>query len=1036
VNLPRLAVKRPVFVSCIFLLTLGLGILSYFRLTTELYPDVRFPVVNVVVPFPGAAPEEVENQISKPLENALSSLAGVRSLRSNNLQGVGIVTTVFTMATDPNRAEQGVLQALNRVRRDFPSGVQEPSIQTINPSDVPLLTLSLTAQIPESQLAGIADREIRARLQQIPQIGLVEIEGERKREIQVELDRDQLNARQMTVGEVVQRLGESGMNVPSGQVDTAERSTLVRSMGEFDSLSELSRLPVRFSGNEVLTRLSDVAQVRDGLEDERTRVYVDGQKAITLKIYRQAGGDTQTIADRVGDEVKRINTEYSAKYPGWSLAVAHDGTRPIRAGTHEALSAIEIGVILTILVVFFFLGSVRSTLITGIAIPNSLFGAFFLIWIAHFSLNITTLAALSIAVGLLIDDSIVVRENIFKRIEAGDEPTHAAIEGTREVTLAVVATTLTVLSVFGPIAFLSGIIGQFFKEFGLTICFAMLISLLDSLTMAPMLSAYFATSRAQVRSRIESLFAPVLRRFEKFQTWQEGAYVRVLEKTVAHPLTVLFVAGAIFVLSLGAFQLLPKSFVPPSGTGEFQVLLDTPSGTSLAATDALASRVDAAIRSRGEVERTLLTVGGDHGESNLAQILVLLKEDRDRSTGEMKEAVRGQLASFHGIHSVVQDILDIGGGAGAPFTVNVTGHDLGEIQKVSQRLTEALRKSGDLKDVDSSYRKGADELQVDFRPDAVEDYGISTTQVGQELRMMLAGYAPAHYHEKGEQYDVRVRLKPDQRDLVRDFGQLMVPNLNHRLVPLSAVATPKMTESPSNIRRENRKRFIEVTADVNPHGRGLTAATQLTRDWFEAHRDQIPADVGYEFAGQTRDFQDLLSSALIAIGLSIGFMYLVLASLYESFFIPLNIMLVLPLAVCGAFYALFATGMPLEINSVIGCILLMGVSAKNSILLVDRIQQGIRSSKPLKDAILDAGRNRLRPILMTTFALIAGMIPVAIPLEEAAKARSGMAVAVIGGLVSSTLLTLVVVPAAYPYLKRFESWVVAHRSGAQIRRLD
>jgi len=1016
VNLPRLAVKRPVFVSCIFLLTLGLGILSYFRLTTELYPDVRFPVVNVVVPFPGAAPEEVENQISKPLENALSSLAGVRSLRSNNLQGVGIVTTVFTMATDPNRAEQGVLQALNRVRRDFPSGVLEPSIQTINPSDVPLLTLSLTAQIPESQLTEIADREIRARLQQIPQVGLVEIEGGRKREIQVELDRNQLNARQMTVGEVVQRLGESGMNVPSGQVDTDERSTLVRSMGEFDSLSELSRLPVRFSGNEVLTRLSDVARVRDGLEDERTRVYVDGQKALTLKIYRQAGGDTQTIADRVGDEMKRINAEYSAKYPGWSLALVHDGTKPIRAGTHEAISAIEIGVILTILVVFFFLGSVRSTLITGIAIPNSLFGAFFLIWIAHFSLNITTLAALSIAVGLLIDDSIVVRENIFKRIEAGDEPTHAAIEGTREVTLAVVATTLTVLSVFGPIAFLSGIIGQFFKEFGLTICFAMLISLLDSLTMAPMLSAYFAKNRAQIRSR-----------FEKFQAWQEKTYLRVLEKTVAHPLSVLSVAAVIFVLSLVAFQLLPKSFVPPSGTGEFQVLLDTPSGTSLAKTDALASKIDTAIRSRGEVERTLLTVGGEHGESNLAQVLVLLKDHRNRSTGEVKEAIREQLASFGGIHAVVQDILDIGGGAGTPFTVNVTGHDLGEIQKVSQQLMDALQKSGDLKDVDSSYRKGADELQVEFRPSAVEDYGISTTQVGQELRMMLAGYTPAHYHEKGEQYDVRVRLEPEQRDLVRDFGSLKVPNLNHRLVPLSAVATPRMTESPSNIRRENRKRFIEVTADVNPNGHGLAAATQLTRDWFDAHRDQIPADVSFEFAGQTRDFQDLLNSALIAIVLSIGFMYLVLASLYESFFIPLNIMLVLPLAVCGAFYALFATGMPLEINSVIGCILLMGVSAKNSILLVDRIQKGIRSSKSLKDAILDAGRNRLRPIMMTTFALIAGMIPVAIPLEEAAKARSGMAVAVIGGLISSTLLTLVVVPAAY------SGWSPAFRKGSRHR---
>jgi HAE1 family hydrophobic/amphiphilic exporter-1 len=1052
-NLAELSVKRPVFITCIFLVILLLGILSYGRLSTELYPDVTFPVVNVVVPLPGAGPEEIENQISKPLENALSGLAGLRSLRSTNIQGAGIVTAVFTMDSDIRVAEQKVTEGVARVRGDFPSGSMEPSIRTIDPSDVPLMTLGLTAKLREDQLFDLADREIRPRLQQISKVGLVEIQGGRKREIEIDVDRDKLIGREMTLGEVVNRVGQSGMNIPSGEIDNSGRSTLVRSVGQFDSLADLARLPVRFVGNEGVTRLSDVATVRDGLTDETARVYVDGNRAIALKVYRQSGGDNISIARDLDDEVRKINAEYSAKFPGWNLSIVHDGTKPVRAGVNEAKLAIELGVVLTILVVFFFLGNLRSTLITGVALPNSLFGAFLLMWVAGFSLNITTLAALSLAVGLLIDDAIVVRESIFKRLEAGDTPHVAAIRGTKEVTLAVVATTLTVLSAFGPIAFLNGIIGQFFKEFGFTICFAMLISLLDSLTMAPMLSAYFAGKKAY-KEATHALAAanttghaadciahqtdaksaemvhvrkgPVAHAhavFEKYQIWQERVYLRFLNQTLKRPLVVIAGAALVFIFSLFVFNHIPKSFMPPAGAGEFQVLLDTPPGTSLIGTDALAKQIDQSIRARNDVESTVLSVGGDHGESNEGRILVLLKDHRAHSTSEVKDEVREQLKSISGINVAVQDIIDIGGGAGQAFTVNITGQDLNDIRKVSQNLAEALRKDGDLKDVDTSYRAGASELKVNFNPAEVEQLGVSTTEIGQELRLMLSGVVPAHFHQNGEQYDIRVRLREDQRDLQKDFAQIYIPNVNHRLVPLSSVSKASLDESPANIRRENRTRFIEVSADVDSHGKGLSHALDFTRNFFSSANSAIPPGISYEFAGQTRDFQDLLKSAITAVGLSIAFMYLVLASLYESFFIPLNIMLVLPLAVCGAFYALALTGSPVEINSMIGCILLLGVSAKNSILLVDHIQQSLRDGHSLQDSILDAGKVRLRPIMMTSFALIAGMLPVAIPLEEAARQRAGMAVAVIGGLVTSTLLTLVVVPAMYPYLLRFENWV-------------
>jgi HAE1 family hydrophobic/amphiphilic exporter-1 len=945
-----------------------------------------------------------------------------------NLQGAGVVTTVFNMDYDVRFAEQKIIQSLARVRADFPTGILEPTIRTIDPSDVPLMTFALVAELPEGKLFDLAEREIKPRFEQVSQVALIEIKGGRKREIQVEIDRNQLATFQMSLGEVAQRLGMSGINIPVGQIDDPKRDTLVRSVGQFYSLGDIERIPIRFVGNEKLITLGEIADIRDGLADEQNRVYIAGKRALTFRVFRQSGGDTIRIARDLEKQASVINTEFKKKIRNFNLELVHDGTKPIHDGVREATFSIQIGVILTILVVFFFLGNIRSTLITGIALPNSLFGAFLLMWIAGFSINITTLAALSLAVGLLIDDAIVVRESIFRRIEKGEAPLTAAVNGTNEVALAVIATTFTVLSVFGPIAFLQGIIGQFFKEFGLTICFAMLISLLDSLTMAPMLSAYFpgGLSKTKKQHGINRYLNQMLNKFSKFQASQEHVYLKLLKAALKHPILVLSSATLIFVMSLFALNSIPKSFVPPAGAGEFRVTLNAPPGTSFQAMDQHSSQIDQKIRSYPEVSRTVLNVGGENGESHQANIIVLLKDAQYRNftTNEMKERVRQDLGAFPAVTGAVQDMIDIGGGAGQPYVVNITGENLNELKIVSKRLVEHLKKGGDLKDIDTSYRPGASELQFVIDPLRAREFGISSSEVGQELRLLLAGASPAKYHENGEQYNVHLRLKSDQRDLKKDFKKILVPNLNHRLIPLSSIARQIQSESPSTIQRENRKRYIEVSADVDTKGRGLAHALQITQNLFESQQIKLPPGVDYAFSGQTKDFQDLLTKVILAIGLSIGFMYLVLASLYESFFTPFTIMLVLPLAICGAFYGLFFTHSPLEINSMIGCILLLGVAAKNSILLVDHIQEGLRSGQCLRTAIFDAGKVRLRPIMMTSFALIAGMLPVAIPLEEAAKQRSGMAIAVIGGIITSTLLTLVVVPTAYGYIQSLQDWTL------------
>jgi len=1037
VKIAELSTKRPVFVSCVFLVILGLGIVARGTLKTSLYPDVTFPVVNVIVPFPGAGPDEIEAQIAKPIETELNSISGIRTVRSLSLDGAAVMTAVFNMNTDIRFAEQKIIQTMARVRATLPSGILEPTVKSIDPSDTPVVTLSLQATASEAELFDLADREVKSLLEQVDQVGQVEIQGARRREIQVDLDLAKLHAHEMSAEEVVGRMSAAGMNIPSGQIEDPKRETLVRTVGQFDSLDAILKTPIRFVGNEAETSLKDVASVRDSLEDEKSRVYVDGKRALTIKVFKRSGANTVEVSDGVQASVRELNQDLKSKFEGFELSVLRDGATPVREGVKDATEAIIFGVVLTILVVLLFLGNFRSTFITALALPNSLLGAFLFMWLAGFSINITTLAALALAVGLLIDDAIVVRENIFRRMEEGEEPKTAAVLGTSEVTLAVVATTLTVLSVFGPVSFLRGIIGQFFKEFGLTICFAMLISLLDSLTIAPMLSAYFGGGRSEIASTnfISRGFQRIVVPFNRLQSALERIYLRALERTLKHPLKVLLGALAIFGLSFVVLAFIPKSFVPSQELGEFQAILKMPAGVSIQAMDDTSQIADQKIRAMSEVARTVVTIGSSIGEKNHAEILVILKSSSQRhgSTSVVKERVRQALQGIPQTIATVEDLLDIGGGAGQPFVLNVTGENAEDLKAVSSALVERLRKNPDLKDVDQSYRAGASELRWVLDPARTQEFGVSSAEAGHELRLLVAGETPAKFHAQGREYDIRVRLRPEDRDLRVSAPRITVPNLNHRMIPLTSVANPLTAETPAKIERENRKRFIQISAAVAENGRGLSAALQETKRLFESGELKVPPGIHFEFSGQTKDFQELLNSVLLAVSLSIFAMYLVLASLYESFFVPLSIMLVLPLAICGAFYGLGITHSHLDIYSMIGCVLLMGVAAKNSILLVDYIQEGLREGKSLRDSILKAGQVRLRPILMTSFALIAGMLPMAFPLQESARQRAPMAIAVIGGLITSTLLTLVVVPAAYEYILRLQGFVLGKLRAIQGR---
>lgn len=1027
-NLAELSIKRPTFITCVVLAILAIGYLSLKKLGVDLFPDVTFPVVTVTTPYPGAAPSEIETLVSKPLEDEISTISGIKKLRSINREGVSVVVAEFTLETDVKYAEQQVRDRVSSSKRKLPTGYKEPVIRRIDPSDQPIVILSVQADLPEGKLFDVADNDIRPKLEQVNQVGLVDIVGGRKRELRVELDRDKLKAHEISAFMVASRLASAGENIPVGKVDENKLETVFRTMGEFTSLADIRSTIVNFLGNENPVTVSDVATVTDSLEEETSRAFVNGKKSLLMYVFKQSGANTVAVVDAINKKFLQLNSQLS-NLPGKPhITMIRDGAVYIRANIEDVKESIYIGIFLTILVVFYFLGNGRSTIITGLALPNSLIGAFILMAAFGFTINLMTLLALSLSVGLLIDDAIVVRENIFRHIEMGKPPLRAAVEGTGEVRLAVIATTLTVIAVFGPIGSLKGVTGQFFKQFGLTICFAMAISLFDALTIAPMLSAYFAghSGHDKPRSTRFSLWDFTLgrsvRAFDRFQTALEESYVRLLGWTLRRRHLVLGFAVAVFIASCVSTSRVPKTFLPPQDNGEFIVGLDLPPGTNLDEMTRASEKVDALIRSNSEVAITSLTVGSRDGEVNVAEIYVQLVPAKARAlnTSGVKQKLRDQLAKeLSYTNPKVKDYDAVGAGM-RPFNLEIISTDADQLEKMAPEIFASVRKHPGLKDVNLDYKPGKPEFRIVPDKRKAERLGISTIMLGQELRTQIEGDTPAKLREQGREYDIRVRLKEEQRNLRKDYSRTFVPNINHALVRLPDVATPLDTTGAAKITRVDRSRYILIDADITP-GAGLgNIMTDLTK--LLTVDMKLPPGMRFAFTGQAENFQEMAESFVIAVSLAVLFIFLILASLYESFVTPLTIMVALPLAICGSLYALFMTGQSLNIFSMIGIIMLLGVATKNSILLVDYANQRVAEGMSLNDAILASGKTRLRPILMTTMALIAGTLPVALGLNEASRQRTSMGVAIIGGLISSTLLTLVVVPAIYSDISRFKDF--------------
>lgn len=1026
-SLATVSIKRPIFMTSVIIGILIAGYASFKSMSVDLFPDVSIPVITVQTVYPGAGPSEIENLVSRPIEEEISTIAGIKRLTSRNFEGMSLVIVEFESSVDAKYAEQQVRDKINIAEGELPDGTEDSIITKFDPADAPILFVTVSADLPDGQLFDLADEVVKPRLEQVKNVGAIDIFGGREREIHVVLDRKKLREREISVSQVANQVAVSGENIPSGKVNRGKSELVFRGLGEFNSVDEIKDTLVNLWGNEVPTRVADVGRVLDTLEDETTRGYYKGQKVLILQVFRQSGSNTLEVVDNVKKQLLKISDQIKDMEGSPSLNVVVDSSTKIRDNVFDVYETIIIGIILTVITVLFFLGSMRTTLITALSLPISLIGTFILLKYANFSINLVTLLALTLAVGLLIDDAIVVIENIYRRMELGESSTVAADRGTAEIQMAVFAITLVVIAVFVPVALMSGTIGQFLKSFGLTVAFSMAISLFVALTVMPMLTAYFGGEGHSIHSKPgnsiwDKTIGRLIHQFDRFQTWLENTYEKFIKTTLKYAKTTIFATVLIFFGSMWTATQVPFEFIPDDDSGESQVTLELKPGTNLETTTQMAFKVDEIINKNPEVDFTLFNAGNLYNETNKASFIVKLKADRDISTLDFREKLRGQLSHLASEANPLVKKFDASGASqGQPIMLNIVSPNNEALEESAQKILAMMKSDPRFKDVDTNFRTGKPEFQIRLKPGAAKEYGINTSTMGAELRAQVEGVEAAKFRERGREYEVRVRVEEDQRDLKEMFNTAVIPNINRKLVRLADVADGVEVGGPATIERQDRARYIQITAGGAP-GVGLSDLINTLVSFMTEGENKLPTDVRYSFAGEAENMQEMATSTLIAIAAAVIMIYLILSSLYESFITPITIMVALPLAISGAFLGLWITGKTMNFFVILGLFMLVGVAGKNGILLVDFTKQLMDDGVNRFDALVQAGKTRLRPILMTSFALIAGYVPIVIGLNPASRTRTSMGIALIAGVLLSTVLTLIVIPALFVYVDRFRVW--------------
>ncbi len=1023
--LSEISVRRPVFAVMLIGSLTGLGWVSLGRLGVDFFPRMAQPVVTVTTVIEGASPETMETEVTEILEEEISNLAGLDSLISKSSEGVSQVLASFDLEVDAEIAAQDVRDKVALARRELPADVEPPMVEKLDPDALPIFSIMVAGNRSVRELTRYADDVVKERVQRVPGVGSVRIVGGREREVRVWLDVYRLRAYGLAASDVIRAIQTQHAEIPGGRLETPAGASefSFKTMGEVDSVEEFGEIVVAYREGPI--RVRDVARVEDGMEDQRTYAELDGMPGVTLEIRRQSRRNTVEVARSVRQVVDRIQSEAP---PDIRLIVARDISRFIESSVNDVFVDLALGGLLAALVTLAFLRSLRTTLIVTLAIPASVISTFLLFFAADITLNLLTLIALTISIGILIDDAIVVLEAIHRRIEAGEAPPLAAVNGTRDVSGAVVAATLAIVGVFVPIAFMEGTIGRLFFEYGLTVVFAVSISLLVAFSLTPMLSSRFLghTERhGRIFSALERLYARL-----------EAAYSSLLALALRRRPAVLGLAAASIVLAVMVARSIPLEFTSHVDRGEFEARIELPLGTGVSETKRVGRQVQAALQELEHVRSVFMTVGaGSQGRVNEADFYVRVahKHDRDEGLLELMDRARGVIrrAAPRARRTNVNEVSFVSGGGFTAFSLqySLQGPSLEALDALSQRILSAMQKSPDFVDARVSYESGKPEVQARVDRSRAADLGVPLEPLAQTLRAMVGGLDIATYEEDGERYDVRVRLEADQRDDPTKLGLIQVTAQDGRLVDLENVASLEIASGPVQIDREDRGRKVDIFANMPA---GVALGTSMQR------LDQIVAEVGLPegYVGQHRSWGERVQETAAAVKLSaliaMAALYMILASQFNSFTQPVVVMMTAPLSLVGAFVALAITGTALGALSQIALLALMGLVMKNGILLVDYANQLLSEAGSAREAMLRAGPVRLRPVLMTALSTVGGMIPVAISRADGAEFRTAMGILAIGGMLSSTILTLVVVPVIYTYLDDAETWV--SRGVTRIRR--
>ncbi len=1017
-RLTEIAIKRPAFITMVFVALAVLGLYSYNRMGVDLLPKTDWPIVSVVTVYPGAGPREVETDVSKPIEDGLSTLNNVDNIRSYSRENVSVVVVQFSFSTDVNAATNDVQRNVDMVRSTLPKEAEAPRIQKADLNSFPIVRVSANGSMPPTELYQFINDIVKPALQQVPGVATVDLVGGKQREIRVEVDNSKLRAYNLSLMQVAQALASDNIDFPAGTITSGSREFSVRLSGKFQNLDQLKNMVIT-STTQGVVHLSDVADVKDTYKKEdETFSSINGVPAIGLIIQKTSDANSVQVSDGIQKELKDLEKFYVDR--NLKFTIAQDVTQFTRNSIDEVKRDLGLAVLMVAITLFLFLHSVRNSLIVLLSIPTSLISTFIFMYAMGFTINLVSTMGLALVIGILVDDSIVVLENIHRHMELGEDKRTAAINGRSEIGFAAIAITLVDVVVFLPIALVGGLVGKIFREFGLTIVISTLISLFVSFTLTPMLASRWSRLTHYTR---ESLIGGFVIWFEDLQKRLDKGYRNVLGWALRKRKTVLAISGgALFISILPlSFHLIGTEFMTQADRGEFALIVELPVGTSIEKTSATVMQIEGQLKKDPNIEQYFTTVGlseqsfSKSTQPNLAQIQINLKPawKRNVTTEQEMRYVKGLAENFPGVKGRASVIGMFGTANNSPLQVEIQSENLSDVVSASQKISDIMARTDGVTDVKSSWETARPELQVIVDRERAASFGLTLGDIAAVLQTAIQGAVVTKYNDNGTDYDIRLQLAEQDRNRASEIQNLTLMTKAGKQVYLSQVANVVSGNGPVEIDRKDRERLVTILGNLT----GRRSLGDVTRDIQAGIAAlALPPNMKVFFGGDNQNMSDMFNDMMLALGMAILFVYMIMVSLFESYAHPFTIMFSLPVALVGGLSALFLTGQTLNTFSMIGVIMSMGLVTKNAILLVDYTNTLRSRGSTMADAILEAGPTRLRPIVMTTATMVLGMLPLALGLGAGSEIRQSMAIIVIGALISSTLLTLILVPVMYTYV--------------------